>query len=177
MKEAIFIALAILSSLMAVACVTTKHLLRSAVFLMTVLTMSAGLYIILDTEFLAGVQVLVYVGGVVVLLVFAIMMTKTDAVLDDDPTLLRRVVGGLTALAFFALNALFVFKSLPELMSRSQQGLQTPLKSEVSAFGQAFLDMGSNGYVFPFELISFLLLAVLIGGIVLARSADTKGAK
>ena len=170
MSDIFFCSLAIISALLAIACVTTAHLLRSAVYLMGVLTLTAGLYILLGSEFLAGIQVLVYVGGVVVLLVFAIMMTKTEAIRDDSASLVRHLVALFTATAFFASNVYFVIHSLPSLSKATID----PLKSDVALFGRAFLNTGSEGYVLPFELISLLLLAVLIGGIVISREAKTK---
>jgi NADH-quinone oxidoreductase subunit J len=159
-----FFWLALMCGLFAVATVATKHILRSAISLMAVLLLSAGLYLLLGAEFLAGVQVLVYVGGVVVLLVFAVMLTKTEALNEDRPSLTRKALGFFSAASFFTVSA-WAMNDVPVMSATIEN---TPLAG-VKEIGRAFLDYTASGYVLPFEVISLLLLAVLIAGIVLAR--------
>ena len=102
-----FYILAIVSLLMAIHVVKSRRLLRAALSLMAVLVASAGFYIMLGYEFLAGVQVLVYVGGIVVLIVFAIMLTSRVDLLETSPPLHRKYLGLFASLAFFS----FVFFS------------------------------------------------------------------
>jgi NADH:ubiquinone oxidoreductase subunit 6 (subunit J) len=73
----LFYVIASMALALAIAVTTSRRLLRAAVYLMGVLLMSAGLYVMLGAEFLAGVQILVYVGGIVVLIVFAVMLTRS----------------------------------------------------------------------------------------------------
>lgn len=159
-----FLALAFFTVLLALATVFTKHIFRSAIYLMGVLTLSAGLYLLLGSEFLAGVQVLVYVGGIVVLLVFAVMLTQSQDLLEDHPTLLRKLIGAIAAIAFFVTSAWS--------LSQSSFAKSTTIGTEpivIADLGRAFLSADYKGYLVPFELISLLLLAVLIAGVVLAR--------
>jgi NADH-quinone oxidoreductase subunit J len=162
-----FLGLAIVCGLFAVATVMTKHILRSAISLMAVLLLSAGLYLLLGAEFLAGVQVLVYVGGIVVLLVFAVMLTKSEALHEDRPSPQRKLFGLVSAASFFAVSA-WAVSDVPVMSTAIEN---TPLAG-VKEIGRAFLDYTASGYVLPFEVISLLLLAVLIAGIVLARKDD-----
>jgi NADH-quinone oxidoreductase subunit J len=158
----LFAALSAASVLFALIAVTTPRILRAAVALIGVLVSSAGLFLVLGAEFMAGVQVLVYVGGVVVLLVFAIMLTRTDE-LSESVGWLRRIGGALGAAAFFG-TGLTLFRGSDLAAIRLPAG---PVAS-VADLGRRFVDSGGAGYLLPFELVSFCLLAVLIGGIVIA---------
>ncbi len=164
MNETLFYVLAGLSVFGALATVMTVHILRSAIYLMGVLCLSASFYVLLGAEFLAGIQILVYVGGIVVLLVFAVMLTRSDDLDEDRPTWPRKIVGAVGALSFFSVSAW--------LLSQSPFAEEKVLETsnvDIKSIGRALLDTGSNGYVLPFEVVSLLLLAVLIAGIVIAR--------
>lgn len=172
----LFYALASVAVLAALGAVMSRHILRAALHLVVVLAMSAGLYLLLDAEFLAGVQLLVYVGGIVVLLAFAIMLTASSELLEDRPTLFRKMMGFGTAGLFFVLTTLaFMTQAFPP-SAPPPRGTD-----DTEALGRLLLDRGATGYVLPFEIISLLLLAVVIGGIVVARKkpagnpADGKG--
>lgn len=160
----IFYALALSAVVLALELVLTRHILRSAIYLMGVLLMSAGFYLLLAAEFLAGVQVLVYVGGIVVLLVFAVMLTTSTELLEDQPTLRRRGLALLVAGIFFILTAtVFLAADFPV----GAAGAEAP--NNTALIGRLLLERGLRGYVLPFEVVSLLLLAAAIGGIVVAR--------
>ncbi len=150
--------------LFALAVVNTRKLLRAAIALMAALSTTAGFYVMLDAQFLAGVQVLVYVGGIVVLIVFAIMLTRSGELLEDHPTPERRVVGAAISIMFLILSAAAVWVSP---FAEYSTGKTPP--NDALSIGKALLDPGPGGYVAPFEVISLLLLAAMIGGIVIAR--------
>ncbi|MBU1636927.1 NADH-quinone oxidoreductase subunit J, partial [bacterium] len=125
--------------------------------------------VLLGAEFLAGIQVLVYIGGIVVLLVFAIMLTSSFELLDDHPSALRRILGILTASGFFAVTALALLSTKFPVKAYHGEAI-----SDVEKIGKSLLNYGPGGYVLPFEVISVLLLAALIGGIVVARKVLVK---
>lgn len=159
-----------MAMLLALAVTLSPRLLRAAVYLMGVLLMSAGLYVMLGAEFLAGIQVLVYVGGIVVLIVFAVMLTRSTQIQLVRPPLHRTFLAALAAAAFAAVSG--------SILATTQfAGLNTALAPDGSAraIGRKLLDTGSDGYVLPFEVISMLLLAVMIGGIVIARKTPAPG--
>lgn len=160
----VFWLLATISLGLAWTVVTGRRILRAAVSLMGVLGASAGLYLLLGAPFMAGVQVLVYVGGIVVLLVFAVMLTRTTELLEEQPALHRRLIGGVVALGFFGV----AWHALGTASFPVRHPGPAPL-SDVAALGRALLGTGADGYVLPFELISMLLLSAMIGGIVIAR--------
>ncbi len=160
----LFYCLAATAVVLAVSVVSARRLLRGAIALMGVLLMSAGLYVLLGAAFLAGIQVLVYVGGILVLIVFAIMLTRSADLQEDRPSPMRKALGAVAALAFFAITVAAML-SLPIAHGTGAPAAQ----DETKAIGRALLDYGANGYALPFEIISLLLLAAVIGGIVVAR--------
>ena len=139
--------------------VTTKNVVRAALFLAIVLAGAAGLFILLLAEFVAWVQVLVYIGAVVVLLLFGVMLTRApigrEADLDND----QRWVAALVAL--FLLGALGAVLADAFGDDKIQfAGVQRTAAVSDSIFGT---------YVVPFEVASVLLLAALVGAVALAR--------
>ncbi len=155
--------------LFALVAVNARKLLRAALALMGMLALSAGLYVLLRAEFLAGVQILVYVGGIVVLIVFAIMLTRSSDLMEDHPAPLRRTLGAVFSISFMVLSC-FALRSTDFAVSDTTQA--TP--DDVRAIGMALLDRGGDGYLLPFEVISLLLLVAVIGGTVVARKTPPK---
>lgn len=138
--------------------VSTKHLVRAGLYLVVCLGAVAGMYLILTAELVAWVQILVYVGAVVVLLLFAVMLTRAPIGPSDDldrPGWPAALVGAGTGLGLAALLVDAYRWSVVEL---PEPGTAERLGSEV--FGS---------WVLPFELLSVLLLAALVGAIVLSR--------
>jgi NADH-quinone oxidoreductase subunit J len=164
-----FYAFAALAVCFAIAVVSSRRILRAAVCLMSVLAISAGFYVLLGAYFLAGVQILVYVGGIVVVLVFAIMLTSSAELLDDKPSLVRKVAGLLAAGSFFVITVWMFY--LTDFPAR-RAGILTG--GDTAELGRRLLNYGPQGYVLPFEIISLLLLSAAIGGIVLARKVNPK---
>ena len=172
LSDVLFFVLSALSILFALATVFTSHILRSATYLMGVLCLSAGFYILLGAELLAGIQMLVYVGGIVVLLVIAVMLTQNERLGQDQPIRSRRLLALLASSGFFAgsnyLLSQSSFAAAPSLSPPSELAVSTSA-SAIKGIGLAFLDASAKGYLLPFELISLLLLTVLVAGIVVAR--------
>lgn len=160
----LFYAIAFAAIVFAIAVSTSRRLLRAAVYLMGALLMSAGLYVMLGAEFLAGIQVLVYVGGIVIVIVFAVMLTRSAELQLDTPPLRRKILGILASIAFAAMTGWVCWTSV---FATTQQSAAPAVNTE--AIGLKLLDTGGSGYILPFEIISLLLLAAMIGGIVIAR--------
>ena len=166
----LFYAIAASALALAAATVVARRLLRAAVALMLVLALGAGLYVMLDAEFLAGVQVLVYVGGIVVLIVFVVMLTSRSDAVEGKPPPARRALGALVALGlFFAAAASILGTRFPLADPGAEPAESAP------AIGAALLDYGAQGYVVPFEVVSLLLLAAIVGGIAVARKSPPPG--
>lgn len=145
--------------------VTTRRILRSATYLLFTLFATAMLYFKLDYEFLGAVEIAVYAGGIVVLFVFAILLTSHPGDKSEMLVSRRRRIGLLGALAMFVVagyalvsRSAMVFTSLPLMDNPTMRRI-----------GTLMMGSGNGGYLLPFEAISVLLLACIIGGVVVAR--------
>jgi len=156
---AIFYFLAAFVVWAAAVVVLGKNIVRAAVALIFTFCGMAALYVLLDAEFLAAVQVLIYVGGITILLLFAIMLTsrisvKTARVVNDQVVLSAIAgVGLLVGLVYASTRGIAATTGPPRLPET------TPF------LGRALL----TTYALPFEAVSVLLLAALVGAIILAR--------
>jgi NADH-quinone oxidoreductase subunit J/NAD(P)H-quinone oxidoreductase subunit 6 len=142
----------------AVLVVTTAHLVRAGLYLVVCLGAVAGLYLVLSAELVAWVQVLIYVGAVVVLLLFAVMLTRAPIGASTDldrPGWPALLVGGGAGLGLAAL--------LVHAYRWSRVELTEP--GTAQRLGEGIF----TSWVLPFEVLSVLLLAALVGAIVVSR--------
>jgi len=142
----------------AVLVVHTDRLVRAGLYLVVCLGAIAGLYLVLTAELVAWVQVLIYVGAVVVLLLFAVMLTRAPIGAADDldrPGLPAALIGGGAGLGLAAL--------LVDAFRWSSVTLPSPGTAE--SVGTAIF----SSWVLPFEVLSVLLLAALVGAIIVSR--------
>ncbi len=158
------IAFYIIAAVMVVAAlrmVTTKNVVHAALYLVAVLTGMAGQFILLGAEFIAATQLLVYVGAIIVLFLFGIMLTRAQLGRDPDVdgTSVQKVSGALTALVLLVVMGYAIYDSF-EGVELEPERVQTTAQVSDSIF---------STYIVPFEAVSVLLLAALIGAIVLAR--------
>lgn len=153
------LALAMIAAALGV--VLLSNIVHSAFLLGGVFVSVAGLYVLLNASFVAGAQVLIYVGAVNVLIVYAIMLVNKRQDFDPAPNLaLRRVVTAIVCVGLFAL------------LSTTVLSTPWPISTEVPAGDGATLLIGQHffsDFLLAFELASLLLLMVLIGAIILAR--------
>lgn len=145
----------------AVLSVTTTKIFRSAIWLLFSLIGIAGLYFWLEVEFIAAVQIVVYVGGIVVLIIFSIFLTQQSGKEMPKPPMLRSVASILVVLFGFALTYLLIYKN-------DFKAGDKPFDWSVNKIGTQMMATGENGYSLPFEVVSMLLLAAMIGCIVIA---------
>lgn len=162
-----FVIIALAMVVFSVLTVTTRKILRAATFLLFTLFTAAGMYFMLGYEFLGAVQIAVYAGGIVVLFVFAILLTSKPGDNTEKLKSRSRVMGLVAALAMggvtlFALlsraGALLGSKALPEMANPTMKEL-----------GHTLMGTSQGGLLLPFEAVSVLLLACIIGGVVIAR--------
>lgn len=160
----VFWLLAALTVLSAGGVAFSGHIVHSAFCLMGTLLGVAGLFLLLAADFVAVVQVLIYVGGVVVLTLFAVMLTHRIG----DVRVSNRAVGRLPALLIVAVVGVVMARAiLGTAWVVEGPGAAQPT---TYAIGDGFL----GGYILPFELASLVLLAALIGAVVLSRK-EIKG--
>ncbi|MEW6470182.1 MAG: NADH-quinone oxidoreductase subunit J [Bacteroidota bacterium] len=152
----------------ALLAVTSRKIFRAAIYLLFSLLGIAGLYFYLNYEFIAAVQIVVYVGGIVVLIIFSIFLTHEAGADMPRP--------GRGRMLFSALAAAFALILTLMLINRQEfypsQG--APVEASVKNIGTQMLSLTEHGYILPFEAVSILLLAAMIGCIVIAIKTRTK---
>lgn len=164
LHQVVFFAVAIFISVFSVMTVATGKILRAATYLLFVLFGTAAIYFSLGYTFLGAVQLMVYAGGIVVLYVFSILLTSSDRSINEKISrskllaALLTVVSGLAVVAFIVFTHRFTRSIIPS-------GKELDMK----VIGHALVGAGKYQYVLPFEVISVLLLACIIGGILIAR--------
>lgn len=159
-QEIAFIVLAVAGLVAAVRLVTTDNVVHGALYLVVALAVVGGVYLVLGAEFLAWVQVLIYVGAIVVLLLFGLMLTKAPIGGES----LNNQQRALAAVVALAVLGVLVF-----LIQDAFRGAQIDASPTPTA------EVGTSlfsRFVLPFEVVSVLLLAALIGAVVIARKDD-----
>jgi NADH-quinone oxidoreductase subunit J len=148
--------------------VLSRRILRSAVFLLFVLMATAGLYFMLEYQFLAGVQLTIYAGGIVVLIIFSILLTSHISYKFEKPNLWVVISGVFVAITGIAI-------SISSILAFPFKATENPaLPNDMKTIGRQLIENGQNGYALPFEVISILLLAAMIGSIIIARKDSTE---
>jgi NADH-quinone oxidoreductase subunit J len=158
----VFIFLSIITLGSALAVVTSKNLFHSALFLILSFVGVAGLYILLEAGFLAAVQILVYVGAISILIIFAIMLTRRLMAKDLVQRNAQWGISGLVALLLFAVLGFVLLRvNWPAVEA-------TVPRESISILGQELM----STYALPFEVASVLLLVALVGSIIIARERE-----
>lgn len=160
-EAAIFFAAAALTVISAFAIVLSGNIVRMAVYLLLTLTGVAGLYLMLTAEFLAAIQLIVYAGGTLILIIFGVMLTSKNPWAKLQVGVWDRMISfavmlGIVGVVFVA----FVNTLLPTVVEPGLRG-----RYEIRAIGEALI----STYIVPFEVAAVLLLVVMIGAAYMAR--------
>jgi len=160
MSNVVFIGIAVLVVVSAFFVVTSRNLVHSAVALMGTLFGVAGLYVFLHADFLAAVQVLIYVGGILVLIIFGVMLTNKIA----TPVLIQT---SMPNRFFAAVVVLLIFVGLTIIAFRTpwHERIAAPSEGTVTTIGNALM----TRYLLHFEVAGILLLLALLGAAYLSR--------
>jgi NADH-quinone oxidoreductase subunit J len=166
LDSVIFYFFASVAVLSAALMVTRRNAIHSAVFLITTLLATAGIFLQLRAEFLFVAQIILYVGGIMVLFVFVIMLVRLDVALYQIQFSKQKWVSMIVALALFAQVSVMLWASrrmpgggLPEAVPADK----LPPNAE------AFAHLLFGAYLLPFEIASVLLLVAMIGAVVMAK--------
>jgi NADH-quinone oxidoreductase subunit J len=151
-----------IAALSALGVVASRNIVRTAVCLLFALVGVAGLYFLLQSEFLAAVQLVIYVGGTLILILFGVMLTSKSAFAHFEP---RRGEVAVAVVVALVLIVALITAILTATFPASDAGRPTQ-RYPVGALGQALL----GDYLVPFELASVLLLVVMIGAAYLAKA-------
>jgi len=146
----------------ALAVVLSKNLFHSVLWLALALTGTAGVFLLLEAEFLAAVQLLLYAGGIVTIVVFAIVVTERLVGERITQTNRRITVGAVTSLALIALVVNAISR---QPLATAREPLTTDLTRTI---GESVL----TRFVLPFELLGVLMLAAMLGAVYFARPED-----
>lgn len=147
-------------SVSALLVVTTRNVVHAALFLVATLLGAAIMYVLLFAEFVAWVQVLVYVGAIVVLMLFGLMLTRAPigkGSFDND----QRPLAAICALAIFVVSSVIMIDAF--------EGQEIDFTREAGTTSKQVGEAIFSDFVLPFEVVSVLLLAALVGAVVIAR--------
>ncbi|MBS1743229.1 MAG: NADH-quinone oxidoreductase subunit J [Bacteroidetes bacterium] len=143
--------------------VTSRQIFRAAIYLLFSLLGIAGLYFWMQYEFIAAVQIVVYVGGITVLIIFSIFLTQQAGELLAVQKAGRKLFAALASFCAFGITMLQVYQH--SFINAADNNV---MEASVTNIGTQMLSTTQGGYALPFELVSILLLAALIGCIVIA---------
>jgi NADH-quinone oxidoreductase subunit J len=166
-QQVVFWVLAVVMGVSALRVVTSRNVVHAALYLVGTLMGAAALYVLLLAEFVAWVQVLVYVGAIVVLMLFGLMLTRApigSANFDND----QRLLAAVTAGAIFGVTTW--------IMVDAFEGQEIALAVENGTSTASVGEVIFSSYVLPFEVVSVLLLAALVGAVVIARRDEGEDA-
>ena len=163
-EQIIFYILAAIIAIFSVMAVSSKRIIRSATYLLFVLLATAGLYLLLGYHYLFAVQIAVYAGGVMVLFIFAILLTNKPGDKVEAELPMRRIAAGITAIAGLAFCAHIIYYNVNKVYTYVTQSELTPQQ-----IGHTMMGTDKYHYLLPFEAISILLLACIVGAIMIAR--------
>ncbi|MFC1852899.1 NADH-quinone oxidoreductase subunit J, partial [candidate division CSSED10-310 bacterium] len=157
-KDILFFFVALFTIGHAMIVVFNKNLVRSAFALLFCFLGVAGLYVFAGADFIAVIQVMVYVGGISILFLFAIMLTSHVTRVELAGELVRKPMGIIVCIAVGAVLAGLIYSTAT--------GIPSTIEPTTTAMGNALLDE----YLLPFEIVSVLLIMALIGAVVLGRA-------
>ncbi|MDR1722460.1 MAG: NADH-quinone oxidoreductase subunit J [Tannerella sp.] len=159
----VFVFLAAFIVVSSILAVTTSRILRSATYLLFVLFATAGIYFELNYFFLGAVQLLVYAGGITVLYVFSILLTSSQGDKAERLKNSKMFAGLITSAAGLGV-CLFISLKNKFLPTQFEYG-----QLDVASIGKALMGAEKYQYLLPFEVISILLLACIVGSVLIAR--------
>jgi NADH-quinone oxidoreductase subunit J len=162
-NQVMFILFSAMIIAFSVLTVTSRKILRAAVYLLFVLVSTSGLYFMLNYQFLAAVQLSLYAGGIVVLIIFSILLTSHISQKFEPAGWKKSVFSAIASLAgaILAITTILDFK-----FSATNQAVK---EIDMKLIGKSLLSVDYDGYILPFEVISVLLLAAMIAAIVVAK--------
>ena len=163
-QQIIFYVLAIIIMFFSIMAVTSKQMIRSATYLLFVLLATAGLYLLMGYEYLFAVQTAVYAGGIMVLFIFAILLTQKPGERIIPEPLKQRLLAILLSVSGLVFCSIINFKNINKVYKLSEQP-----EMNSKFIGNTLMGTDKFQYLLPFETISVLLLACIVGAIMIAR--------
>ena len=170
-NQIMFILFSAMIIVFSVLTVTSRRILRAAVYLLFVLVSTSGLYFMLNYQFLAAVQLTLYAGGIVVLIIFSILLTSHISQNFESSGWKKNIFSAIAALtgAFLSIITILDYKFAATTEAAKEVNMKL--------IGNSLLSTGYDGYVLPFEVISVLLLAAMVAAIVVAKKVSPKSSE
>jgi NADH-quinone oxidoreductase subunit J len=167
-NQFMFLLFSMIIIVFSVLTVTSRKILRAAVYLLFVLVSTSGLYFMLNYQFLAAVQLTLYAGGIVVLIIFSILLTSHINQKFDPVEWKKSLFSALAAIAGAIVTIITI------LDFKFSATTEAAMEVNMRQVGNSLLSVGKDGYILPFEVISILLLAAMVAAIVIAKKAGPK---
>jgi len=161
-----FFVLAGVIAVSSVLTVLSRTIMRAATYLFFALLGTAGMYFLMGYTFLGAVQTMVYAGGIIVLYVFAILLTRGTKDRISENTKKKVVLSAILSLVGFGLVAYIIFTAnlRAQILTAPDESVMT-----MTRVGENMLSTEPEGYLLPFEAVSVLLLACIVAGVMIAR--------
>lgn len=167
MERIIFYILALVIIVFAMAAVSSRKMLRSVIYLLFVLTSIAGIFFLIDYNFLAAIQLTVYAGGIVVLIIFSVLLVHHIELELELAKPLKQVITALACVVGIGVV-------LRTIYSYNFKVLENDITTTTADIGSKLLSYDKGGFILPFEVISVVLLAAMIGAIIIAKGNKIK---
>lgn len=165
MERYVFYIVALIMIVFAIASVNNRNMFRSVIYLLFVLSGVAGIFFLIDYNFLAAIQLTVYAGGIIVLMIFSVLLVHHIEMELEMAKLSKRI---LTAIA----SLIGISVILATIYSYDFKETNLALTTTTAEIGIGLLSYEAGGFILPFEVISILLLAAMIGAIVIAKGEN-----
>jgi len=167
MERVIFYIIALTMIIFAIAAVSSRRMLRSVIYLLFVLVGVAGIFFLIDYNFLAAIQLTVYAGGIIVLIIFSVLLVHHIELKLEMAKPIRQII---TAVA--CLIGIGIF--LSTIYSYPFEIIENNYTTTTAGIGALLLSYDAGGFILPFEVISIVLLAAMVGAIVIAKGKKLK---
>ena len=162
MEKIIFYIIAFIIIAFAIASVSSRKMLRSVIYLLFVLCGIAGIYFLIDYNFLAAIQLTVYAGGIIVLIIFSVLLVHH---IEMELEMAKPLKKAVTALLSLVGLAVFLYT----IYNYDFNVVENNVTTTTADIGSKLLSYDTGGFILPFEVISVLLLVAMIGAIVIAK--------
>ena len=162
MERIIFYILALTMIVFAIAAVRSRKMLRSVIYLMFVLVGIAGIFFLIDYNFLAAIQLTVYAGGIIVLMIFSVLLVHHIELKLEVAKPIRQLVTAIACLVGIGVV-------LSTIYTHEFNVIENNITTTTTDIGSKLLSYETGGFILPFEVISVVLLAAMIGAIVIAK--------
>jgi NADH-quinone oxidoreductase subunit J len=166
-NQIMFIIFSAIIVIFSILTVTSRRILRGATFLLFVLVSTSGLYFMLNYQFLAAVQLTLYAGGIIVLIIFSILLTSHISQKFEPVAPVKMIFSLVAVLIGLILTLITVLNFKFSATEAAAKEIN------MGVIGKSLLSYSDDGYILPFEVISILLLAAMIAAIIIAKRTKT----